>query len=286
MLWCDRVISINGLRLHYLEWGGAALPPVVLLHGGSAHAHWWDVFAAAIAGSYRVLALDLRGHGDSEHPDPPAYRIDDYARDLTAFVEALALPRFALIGHSLGAMVATAFAGQAAQRLRALVVVDSQLRITTAGARYMVRLRNFPQPIYRDHQQAVRRFRLLPTRTEATAQTLQHVAAYGVRQLDDDRWTLKFDREAMAHNEAQDLVPTLGRLTCPILIVRGVHSTLLPPAALTVLQSAAPQAQIAEIPAAHHHVMLDNPAAFESAVRRFLDATYRRVQPFCDAANP
>ena len=57
-------------------------PAVVLLHGGSAHARWWDHFAAAIGDAYHVVALDLRGHGDSEHADPPAYRIDDYAGDV------------------------------------------------------------------------------------------------------------------------------------------------------------------------------------------------------------
>ncbi len=277
MLPRDRFISINGLRLHYLEWGDAAAPPVVLLHGGSAHAHWWDLFAAAIANRYHVLALDLRGHGDSEHPAPPAYRIDDYVRDLGAFIDNQALGRVDLIGHSLGGMIATAFAGQTPQRLRSLVVVDSQLKITPAGARYMVRLRNFPQPVYRDRAQAIQRFRLLPTHTEADEKTLQHVAAHGVRELSDGRWILKFDRAAMAHNEPQDLTPVLRQLTCPILLVRGAHSTLLSHAALTALRAAAAHAEIAEIPAAHHHVMLDNPVEFERPVRAFLDATHRQA---------
>ena len=271
MLPRDHFIPIDGLRLHYLEWGAAASPLVVLLHGGSAHAHWWDHFAASIADTYRVLALDLRGHGDSEHPDPPAYRVDDYAHDLAAFIACLGVDRIHLVGHSLGAMVATTFAGEHPQHLRALVIVDSQLRITPAGARYMLRLRNFPQPLYRDRQHAIERFRLLPTQTAADTKTLQHVAAHGIRELPDGRWTYKFDREALAHNQPQDLTPLLQRLTCPILIVRGAHSTLLPPAAMAALRAAAPEAEVAEIAAAHHHVMLDNPLEFERVVRTFLE---------------
>jgi pimeloyl-ACP methyl ester carboxylesterase len=270
----DHFISINGLRLHYLEWGDASAPPVVLLHGGCAHAHWWDHFAVSIADTYRVMALDLRGHGDSEHPDPPAYRIDDYVHDLTAFIAARAIDRVCLAGHSLGAMVATAFAGRHPQELRSLVIVDSQLRLTPAGARYMLRLHNFPQPIYRTRQQAIERFRLLPTQTAAGEQTLQQIAAHGICALPDGRWTYKFDRDALAHHEPQDLRPVLQHLSCPILIVRGAHSTLLSPAALAALQVAAPHAVVAEISAAHHHVMLDNPQEFEQVVRTFLDAPH------------
>jgi len=266
----DHFISINGLRLHYLEWGDATSPRVILLHGGSAHAHWWDHFAASIADTYRVLALDLRGHGDSQHPDPPAYQVDDYVRDLAGFIAALRVDGVHLVGHSLGAMIATAFGGQHPQQLRSLVIVDSQLRITPAGARYMVRLRNFPQPLYRDRQHAVERFRLLPTQTSADTKTLQGVAAHGIRELPDGRWTYKFDREALAHNQPQDLTPVLRRLSCPILIMRGAHSTLLSPAALAVLHAAAPDAEVMEIAAAHHHVMLDNPIEFARAVRAFL----------------
>jgi pimeloyl-ACP methyl ester carboxylesterase len=272
----DTFVSINGLRLHYLEWGAADSAPVVLLHGGSAHAHWWDHFAASIADIYRVLALDLRGHGDSEHADPPAYRVEDYAHDLTAFVATLRLDHIHLIGHSLGGLVATAFAGREPQQLRSLVVVDSQLRITPAGARYMLRLRNFPAPMYRDHQLAIERFRLLPTQTAGDEKTLRQIAAHSFRKLPDGHWTFKFDREAMAHHEPQDLTLVLRQLTCPILLMRGAHSTLLSPSALAVLHAAAPQAALAEVTAAHHHIMLDNPAEFERIVRAFLDAADRR----------
>jgi len=269
----DRFVSLNGLQLRYREWGDPTAPPLVLLHGGSAHAHWWDFFAASIADTYRVLALDLRGHGDSDHPTPPSYRVSDHADDLVAFGDALGLTRFDLIGHSLGAMVAVAVAGRVPQRVTSLVVVDSQLSVSPAGARYMTRLRNFPQPFYRDYAQAIRRFRLLPTGTNAAPEILAHVAARGLRALPDGRWTLKFDRESLAHTEPQDLVPVVQRLACPILFVRGAHSTLMPREKLTALLAAVPHARSVDIPDAHHHVMLDNPVAFERAVREFLRTT-------------
>ena len=244
---------------------------MVLLHGGSAHAHWWDFFAEAIADAYHVLALDLRGHGDSQHADPPAYRIADYAADLAAFANALSLPPFHLIGHSLGGIVATAYAGRAPEHVRSLVIVDSQARISHAGAHYMTRLRNFPQLHYRNLDEAIRRFRLLPKATSAEPSVLAHVAAHSFRQLPDGRWTLKFDRESLAHAEAQDLTDVLTRLTCPILLIRGEHSTLLSSRALAVLCARVPRATVVELANAHHHLMLDAPQAFNRAVRAFLD---------------
>ena len=264
-------LSINGLRLQCYEWGNPAAPPVVLLHGGSAHSRWWDLFANAIADAYHVVALDLRGHGNSEHCDPPAYRIEDYAGDVAACIDALGLARVILIGHSLGGLVAAAYAGRAPERLAALVVVDSQVRISVAGARYMTRLRHFPQLMYRDHDTAMRRFRLLPTQTNADPQVLAHVAAHAIRQLPDGRWTLRFDRASLSYPEPEDRLPTLQQLCCPILLVRGAHSTLLPHDKFTALLAALPQAKGIEIPDAHHHVMLDNPAEFAHAVRTFLD---------------
>jgi pimeloyl-ACP methyl ester carboxylesterase len=264
-------LSISGLRLQCYEWGDPTAPPVVLLHGGSAHARWWDRFADAIADAYHVVALDLRGHGNSEHADPPAYRIEHYADDVAKCIDALGLAPVIVVGHSLGGLVSAAYAGRAPERLTALVIVDSQVKISAAGARYMRRLRHFPQPLYRDHDAAMRRFRLLPTQTNADPALLAHVAVHAMRQLPDGRWTLRFDRASLSDPEPQDRLSTLQQLRCPILLVRGVHSTLLPHDKFAALLAALPHAAGVEIPDAHHHVMLDNPPAFARAVRAFLD---------------
>jgi pimeloyl-ACP methyl ester carboxylesterase len=264
-------LSNNGLRLQCYEWGDPAAPPVLLLHGGCAHSRWWDSLAEALRDAYRVIALDLRGHGNSAHADPPAYRIADYADDVATCIDALALTPTILIGHSMGGLVAAAYAGRAPERLTALVIVDSQVRISTATARYMTRLRHFPQPMYRDHDTAMRRFRLLPTQTNAAPTLLAHVATHAMQQLPDGRWTLRFDRASLSHPEPHDWLPPLQHLRCPILLVRGAHSTLLPHDKFATLLAALPHAEGVEIPDAHHHVMLDNPPAFARAVRAFLD---------------
>src|SRR5215475_4859685 len=98
----SRVVRVGRLGLHYLEWGSADHPPLLFLHGGSAHAHWFDGVAAAFADRFHVVSLDQRGHGESDWASPPAYATEDFAADLVALADTLNWGRFAVVGHSMG----------------------------------------------------------------------------------------------------------------------------------------------------------------------------------------
>lgn len=267
----SRFFAANGLRLHYLEWGEAGKPLVLLQHGSSAHAHWWDRFAPLLAPEFHLVALDLRGHGDSEHADPSAYSLDTYAGDLAALVKDLGVPSVRVVGHSLGALVATVFAATSEVPVEALCLVDVRLRGKREGERpFLDRLRQFPHPIYASREEAVRRFRLLPSGTTASPEILAHVALHGLRETADGRFTLKFDRNTLRDHIARDVRPELTSLRCPLLYVRGAESTLAPLKAADEVRALVPGAKIVEIAGAHHHVMLDRPAEFGEAVRQFL----------------
>src|SRR5437667_212475 len=98
----DKDIDTDGLRLHYLDWGNVAAPPMLLLHGFSGHAHTWDTFARAMADQFHILALDQRGHGESDWATDGAYTVDDHAADIRAFHDRLRLGPVVLIGLSMG----------------------------------------------------------------------------------------------------------------------------------------------------------------------------------------
>src|SRR5262245_43398664 len=104
-------VSANGVRLHYLDYGGDG-PPAVLHHATGFHAWVWTPIAEALSTRYHVFALDARGHGDSEKP-AARYRWETFISDLVAFVESVGLGRALGVGHSLGA---TTTAGAAADR--------------------------------------------------------------------------------------------------------------------------------------------------------------------------
>ncbi|MGH7264683.1 MAG: alpha/beta fold hydrolase, partial [Candidatus Rokuibacteriota bacterium] len=119
-------VRASGVTLALLEWGPAGRPPVLLLHGGAAHAHWFDRVALTLAGACHVAALDQRGHGESGWATPPAYATEDFAGDLAAVLDGLGWDRAALVGHSMGGHNAMAFAAWHPARVRALVVVDAR----------------------------------------------------------------------------------------------------------------------------------------------------------------
>src|SRR5262245_65167358 len=129
----DRSIVLRGRRFHYTEWGTPTAPPLVMLHGVTGHARTWDDEAAALASRYRVLALDQRGHGDSEAPPDCDYTVEAMCGDLAAFIDVLGLSCVSIVGLSMGGRVAIAFAGQTVARVDRLMIIDIGPDIAPAG---------------------------------------------------------------------------------------------------------------------------------------------------------
>src|SRR5262245_48052061 len=128
-------LLLRRMRFHYLDWGTAGLPPVVFLHGGGLNAHTWDLVCASLRRERHCVALDQRGHGESEWSPEMDYSIESHAGDLDAFFHSLGLQRFVLVGMSLGGVNALAWAGKHSRRLAGLVLVDVGPEIRTDGVR-------------------------------------------------------------------------------------------------------------------------------------------------------
>src|SRR5262244_3350893 len=158
----SRVVRVGRLGLHYLEWGSADHPPLLFLHGGSAHAHWFDAVAPAFADRYHAVALDQRGHDESEWSRPPAF-----ASDLRGVIERLGWRQAVVIGHSMGGHNAMAFAAWHPEHVRALVVVDSRPSIPEERLKQL-RARGYRAlRLHRTRPDAVAAFHLLPRETTA-----------------------------------------------------------------------------------------------------------------------
>ena len=118
-----RVTGSHDNALHVLEWSTEGVP-MVLLHGHGNEAHLWDDFVPAVAEHYRVLAVDQRGHGDSDWDPEARYHPEDMCDDLERILDHFGIDRFVLIGFSMGGRVSTVFAGRHPVRLAGLVLVD------------------------------------------------------------------------------------------------------------------------------------------------------------------
>ena len=119
-----KYLGVNGLTLRYLEWGQPAALPVICVHGYTSSAEAFNALARRISDRSHVIAMDVRGHGESAWSPDGAYRYADQASDLASLVDALGIERFVLIGTSMGGIIAMAYAGQHAERLRGLVIND------------------------------------------------------------------------------------------------------------------------------------------------------------------
>ena len=99
------------LRLHFVDWGGEGKPPLLLVHGGRDHARNWDWVARALRDEYRVIAPDLRGHGDSDWSVGGQYTLPEYVLDIAQLIDVLDLAPLRIMSHSMGAAVSLFYTG-------------------------------------------------------------------------------------------------------------------------------------------------------------------------------
>jgi pimeloyl-ACP methyl ester carboxylesterase len=261
----------GGLKLHYLDYGTEGERPMLCLHGGGAHGHWFDYVAPGFTPDHHVRALDLRGHGDSAWTEPPTYSFDTYAADVNAFVEKLDLRDFVLIGHSMGGMVSLTYATSYPGRVSRLVVVDTRTLMSAARIEKMREFGKRPPSSYATHDELIQRYRLEPAGTQvAPPEVVRHMAEHSARQQPDGTWRHKFDRRVYANFERKDGMPLWAQVKIPALIVKGQISKRIDAAMMAGVRERAPHVQFAEVANADHHVTLDNPAGFVAAVRAFL----------------
>jgi len=274
---CDiavrRSFKVDGLTLRALAWGEHGRPALCFLHGGSAHAHWWDAVAPAFADRYEVIALDQRGHGESEwgpsSTDGTAYATENFVADLVQVMDALEWKDMTLCGHSMGGHNAMAFAAWHPDRVRRLVVVDSRPTIPPDRLERMHRRGHRGPRRHETLETALASFRLLPPDTAADPAFLRHLAQAGIVER-DGRFLYRFDPATSGNRRPADVWALLDRITAPTLLVRGEHSPVLTRPTVQEMASRIPQARWEEIAGAYHHLVLDRPAAFTVVLENFL----------------
>jgi len=273
----NRFIQVNGLKLHCLDWGGdSARHTIVLVHGGSAHAHWWDYVAPQLTHCGRVIALDFRGHGRSQWANPPHYGLEAYLQDLAGFVSQHLQTRVVLVGHSMGGHVAQLLAQDRPDLLEALIAIDSPPNgpplATRLKWRWKRRKQGGPRPEFGSAQELVKRFRLSPPGHALTAAKLEALALKGSEQLPNGNWAFRFDPETRVPRTTMRTMrkPRLREIKLPVLILRGANSALMSRSAALKMHRRLPRATLKEIDGAFHHVPLDQPEAAVAAIAEFI----------------
>jgi len=273
------------LKLHYVDWGNAEKPPVILLHGGRDHCRSWDWVAADLRRSFHVIAPDLRGHGDSAWAVGSTYSMIDYVLDVAALLKTLDRFPATIIAHSLGASVALQYAGIYPDRVERLVAIEGLgpppgiTKPPSAAARMLQWVREM-EALARRHPRAyttldVAVARMREANPRLSTEQAHHLTVCGVIRHEDGTYAWKFDNFVRAVSpylfnvdEAREI---WSHITCPVLLVRGRESWA-PDPEVDGRARAFHNAQITTVDGAGHWVHHDQLGVFLARVRAFLDA--------------
>ena len=280
----DGHLQVGELRLHYVQWGDASAPQMVLLHGLQDCARSWDVFASAMCRDYNVVALDHRGHGDSEWVPPETlpspsqgeiergsrYRLNDYVEDVKAMVEALSLRDFVLVGHSAGGRNAFLYTVRHPEMVRALVIVDIDPDAANPESASMFQRYKAESDEWGSLDAVIERLR--SRQPNSTDETLAHQSRHMTRESPGGKRVWKRDRRLVEAYERPDLWDEWSRIECPTLIARGRQSNLLTHEVAVRMREAISRARLAELEGGGHWFYQELPGPFEATVRWFLEA--------------
>ncbi len=278
----DHEVRLNGIRFHYLDWGNPDLPHVVLLHGGSLTAHTWDMAALLLRDRYHLVALDQRGHGDTEWTPDSQLGEDNGAlmlEDTRQFIEHLGYERLSLVGMSMGGMNTIRYAARYPGGLDAIGIVDVAPETMREGQIEMEQFRQETETLSAFDDFLNRAIRFMPHRPVAH---LRYSLTHSLKQTPDG-WTWKQDHrrrpqadtspaelEAARKRNAEALWADVKAISLPTLLFRGENSKILSAEVAERTVAAMPDARLVVIPRATHNVHSDNPKDFAAALDAFL----------------
>ncbi len=273
-------VEVDGVSISVMAWGDRGAPTLVLVHGGAAHAQWWAPLAPMLADEFRVVALDMSGHGESGRRD--TYSVASWAGEVLAVAGAAGgRGRPVVVGHSMGGFVTIATAALHGTELEGAIIIDAPVSRPDPETMEGVSGGMFRAPkVYPDLAEGMRHFHLVPPQPCANGWLVAHVARHSLREIDGGV-TWKFDPGVFTRrsgpNNPSDYGPLLARAACRVAIINGSDSAIVSEdtrAYMAELLADSPAASagvpFVEVPEAQHHVLLDQPIALITALRAVL----------------
>jgi esterase len=258
-----------------LDWGTEGKPKVLLLHGLRGHRHSWDDVSAEFYQNYHIFALDQRGRGESDWAPGGDYSSESFVADLEGFCAAVGLDKFILIGHSMGGRNSMAFAGENADKIEKMVIIDIGPDLNPIGSgRITQEMIDVPEEF--DSFEAVFEYQSKQNRF-CSEPVLRRRLTYATIELPNGKFGWRYDLEIREQRrnstgaKQPDLWLTLPKINCPVLIVRGSETDTLGLETAEKMVEILPNGKLVHVERAAHMVFEDNPEGFISALHDFLD---------------
>jgi N-formylmaleamate deformylase len=254
--------TVQGIRLHYLEFGVQnKQPPILLLPGITSPAITWAFVAERLAASHRVVVPDIRGRGLSESRPGLGYTLDDYATDAHGLIQALGLGQLIVVGHSMGARIAARLAATHNQIVSKLVLVDPPLSGPDRPP-YPTPLSSYLSAIEAaSHGATIEEFRTFtPTWTdEQISLRLEWLPTCSVEAV----------TQTHRNFHEEDVFPDFPRIGCPTLLIYAAKAKVVSPEQAAEIAALLPNGKAVPVQAGHM-IPWDNLHDFLSAVRDFV----------------
>jgi pimeloyl-ACP methyl ester carboxylesterase len=274
------------LRLHYVDWGNPDAPPLLLVHGGRDHCRSWDWVADALRESFHIIAVDLRGHGDSAWAQGSSYAIPDFVYDIEQLVRQEKLAPVNIISHSMGGAISLLYAGTYPETVAKLIAIEGVIWSPSDIQKYeskppQVRIGNWVEQLHKLAGRLPHRYesiaqataRMQEANPRLSAAQARHLTIHGMHQNEDGTYSWKFDNYIRAQSPiaptATDIATLMGRITCPTLLIGGDQSFVSDPAKNGALAQF-PNAKSVILPDAGHWVHHDKLDEFLALTRSFL----------------
>ncbi|MGB7369783.1 alpha/beta fold hydrolase [Erythrobacter sp.] len=278
------------LRLNYEDWGASAAkrdaPPLILVHGGRDHARSWDWTAEALSDEYRVIAMDHRGHGDSDWVSDGNYSVGDMVYDLAQLIHQLGVGPVRIVSHSMGGNVALRYAGTFPDMVEKLVAIEglgpspkrlAEMRETPypeRTAEWIAKKRKAAGRTPRKYESIETAFaRMIEENSYLTEDQARHLTIHGVNRNEDGTYSWKFDPHLNVwpvEDVADEFLrATWAAIECPTLLLYGADSWASNPEGDGRLDHFR-TAEVVEFEKAGHWLHHDQFDRFTATVRNFL----------------
>ena len=266
----DKYVTANGLKLHYLDWGGDGKPLLILIHGLDRHAHTFDHVAPHFLDRYHVIAMDMRGHGESEWDPDGRYLVEDYVRDLEAVADSQRWRGITVWGNSTGGRVAQVYAGLHPDRVARVISEDvgperPRQIADNYGRRVAAEQEGWPS-----EEALVAQLKRSNPRTPEP--NLRTYVRYGTIRDAGGRVIWKRDPRIADGFVVTDLWRFVSQITSPALYIIGGASTIVPAETQERLKKTLPRVRIVTIAGAGHYPSEERTTETLAIIDEFLSA--------------
>ena len=269
-----KTVKIKGSKISYNCWGEKNKPGLIFVHGGMAHADWWNFITPYFLKTHRVIAMNLGGMGDSDWRKE--YSTETWGLEIEGVCKKEKLKKPIIIGHSLGGMCGVYAASIMKKNLYGLVIVDTAiLPPSDKPPKFDFKIR--ANKIYKSLKEIKSRFRLVPGQIDALGYIMEYIAEKSIKK-NKGGWTWKFDPNYMKIFNSESFLERqavyrnkLKGLKCRVAILRGEKSVIFPGSSAKYMHELMDKkSPIINVPEAHHHIMVDQPMALISALRSLI----------------